>query len=123
MTISGLTGKDVSILVSDPWEFVTEHGAGPVSAKILQTGPHSRGADTDAMLVRFDKPVTFRNLHCEYFIAAPRLETDSLEALAKGTEMHCNLTRIPEEQAVSHTPFDLSSWRGGIALIGTIRIS
>jgi hypothetical protein len=121
MTKAALEGLEVIIVVSDPWEFGTAHGSGPFLATVLQVGPKHWDSGTDAILLRLETPLVYEGITCEYFIASPRLDGGDIKALARGTEVDCTLTRIPADRAMSANPFDLSWWRGGIGLVGSLR--
>lgn len=121
MPVVDLIDMEVDITVSDPWDFGTEHGTGPFTGKVLQTGSNYWVSGEDAILLQVEPPLAYRGTTCEYFVATPRLITSSLPSLTNGYQVECNLTRIPEGQAISANPFDLSWWRGGVGLIGTLR--
>jgi hypothetical protein len=88
---------------------------------VLQGGPDPWGTDNDALLLQLKESLTFQGVLCAYFIATPRYEKEDLGALMAGTQVNCNLTRIPEKRATSTTPFDLSWWRGGVGLLATLQ--
>jgi len=105
--------KQVLIKVSDPWDLGIQINWQPFSASIV-----SGSDDTDTVLLRLDRPFTFKGITCEYFIASPRLEGFHMSNLDSGKEVFCGMTRITEEQAKSETPMDLSRWRGGLGIVG-----
>ena len=116
-----LIGIKVSIVISDPWDFITEQGEGPITGKIIKVGANSWKPGQDAILIHIDTPLKFKGVCCEYFIATPRHELESIAALKDGNAIVCNFARIPSDKANSNNPFDLSWWRGGIALVGTLQ--
>jgi hypothetical protein len=59
----------------------------------------------------------------EYFVAATRYEGDNLLDLLRGKAVVCNLTAIPSSQALSAAALDLTAWRGGLVLVGTLEIA
>ena len=108
-------GIRVEVMVSDPWDFVTAHGAGPFFGKITHV-------ETAAVLVHMDVPLQDANRAYEYVVAVSRLEVDDLADLAvRGACVGCNLVGISAEAAQAESPCDLSNWRGGLALIAGIR--
>lgn len=126
MEPSVLTGMNVSIVVSDPWEFGEEQGNGPFTGKILGVGPdywarEYNSGEKEALLLQLAFPLTFEGVMCEYFIVTSRHETEQVGSLSNGAEVHCALTRISKEHATSLDPFDLDAWRGGIALLATVK--
>lgn len=120
--MSELEGLRVNLSVSDPWDFGTIHGTGPFSAQVLkECSPEGQRAC--AILIKLDKPLKYKDLRCEYFVASPRLERDSLDNIQQGVSVGCGLTCISEEHAKSPDPFDLSWWRGGVGLIADLSIA
>jgi hypothetical protein len=117
---AGLEGSAVSIVVSDPWEFGTEHGTGPFEATIvlIEPDPNPPGRDP-AALIQLRTALKFAGTSCEYFVAQPRHEGTSLGDLFHGP-LNCNLTAISSERATGASPLDLSWWRGGVVLLGSM---
>lgn len=121
MNHAPLVGMEVMIIVSDPWDFGTVHGTGPFFGEVLQTGPGHNRPGKLAILFRLKTPLLYQGTSCEYFVASPRHEGEDIQSLGQGKEVSCALTMIPPRQATVLNPFDLSWWRGGIGLIGTLR--
>lgn len=120
-TSLSLVGLPVKITVSEPWEFGTMHGTGPFAGQVLLVGSDpNRSEKRTAALVRLDKPLIFENVTCEFFVAQPRLKNQSIEAITAGAPVECGLTCISTERARSADPLDLSWWRGGVGLTGTL---
>jgi hypothetical protein len=119
-SIRDLKGLTVEITVSDPWEFVTEHGSGPFAAAVVAAA-QGAGSSQDLMLLRLAVPISHGSAICEYFVAGERSDHDRLADLLRDKAINCTLTRVPPEQALTNSPVDLSWWRGGIALLGSVR--
>lgn len=105
--------KCIYVKVSDPWELGEALHWQPLSAAIVSI-------ENESALVRLDSPFEFKNTVCEFFVASPRHEGDAMSDLIAGRPLFCGMTRISPEQAESSRPHDLSSWRGGIAMIATL---
>lgn len=99
--------------ISDPWELGEALKWQAFDASIISV-------EGDDVLIRLLKPFVYKGVICEFFIASPRHEGDQVACLANGKSLFCGMTHIPPEQANSNRPFDLSSWRGGIAVIGNL---
>ncbi len=113
-TTKGLTGKRIEIVVSDPWDFVTDNGSGPFAAVVERV-------EGDAILIRLDSVVTSGGQAFEFFVVTPRSESDDLADLGlAGRTVNCNLAAISDDAARSEHPCDLGSWRGGLGLLGSI---
>jgi len=121
MATKNLIGSDIELIVSDPWEFCSVHGTGPFLAKVTKVGRDSQIPTKEAIQIRFSTPLPYKGMLCEYFITSPRLESGDLGDLVYDREVFCSLTAISADRANSPDPFDLSWWRGGIGLIGTMR--
>lgn len=120
-TTSDLKGLPVEITVSDPWEFVTEHGSGPFAAAVVAVGHDTKASSQDLLLLKLVTPISHRGTICEYFVAGERSDRDRLADLLRGKTINCTLTRVSAEHALTNNPVDLSWWRGGIALLGSVQ--
>jgi len=110
----------VELSVSDPWEWSIEVESDPLIAMVEDWQTDDDG-EVVAVLIRLQTPQMFKGTRCEYFIAQTRYIGQSLAAIPAGDSVSCCLIWISEDKASSETPFDLTSWRAGIALIATVR--
>ena len=124
-----LVGAKVQVLVSDPWEFVTEVRAESISTIIEQVSiridaKHDEFSELESILIRILEPFAYRKMKFEFFIASPRHFENGLQALNNGGDIPFNFLRIPELEAKSNNPFKADNdWRGGQeGLIGTLKI-
>ena len=122
MVDGGLVGRRLNVVVSDPWEFGTQHGDQPRLAVVMQAGvtANGSGGQSDALLLRWVEPVVYQGVECEFFVATARDRSEGFDELERGP-VSLNLTRISSAQAAGDTPLDLSWWRGGVALLGDVR--
>ena len=111
--MSSLLHSNISIRISDPWELGEALRWEPINAEII-------GVNGDDILIQLLKPFDFKGTSCEFFIASPRHEGDHAVELLNVGSLFCGMTRITTNQARSNNPFDLSNWRGGIAIIGNL---
>lgn len=109
----------VTIKISDPWELGESRKWQPFEGYILDT---KDDGFCKSLLIKLLEPFEYKKVNCEYFVANPRHEGDSYNDLLRGKSIFSSLTRIPSENADSENPFDLSWWRGGVALIGGIEV-
>ena len=116
----GLQGLRLKIIVSEPWDFGDIQGCGPFVGEVLKEHDSGDGKECEAVLIKLEKPLTYKDSKCEYFVGAPRHEGSALTDLLNGATITCGLTHISEDSANSDNPFDLSQWRGGIGLIGDL---
>jgi hypothetical protein len=114
-------GSVVTLMVSDPWDFGTEHGNGPFLAAVVGLESKGEGSAGAQALLRLQTALDFEGVNCEYLIARARHQGDSIRDIVS-RPVFCNLTVIPSERALSATPFDLSWWRGGVGLIATVSL-
>jgi len=108
-----LSTSKVVMRISDPWELGEALKWEALDAEIISV-------IGDNILIRLLKPFVYRETRCEFFVASPRHEGDHIEALSNDKTLFCGMTRVTPEQANSNNPFDLSRWRGGVALIGNL---
>lgn len=111
-----LEGKRIFLMVSEPWRFGTLYGCGPFEAKVISERD-------DALIIQLTHPVHFDEQNCEYFIAQPRYDEKLRLKLQGSGSIIVGLTHITSEIALGPHPFDLSSWRGGVGLIGSLHIT
>jgi|HubBroStandDraft_2_1064218.scaffolds.fasta_scaffold50688_2 hypothetical protein len=98
-----LTGATVGIVPIEPWDFVTENGQGPFTARVLKTTPTS-GETERAVLLRLDSPLQFNGVMCKYFVGRPRHERGPATEILSNRPTAFNLTCIPEDRATERTP-------------------
>ena len=113
--VEGLVGKAIEIIVSDPWDFVTDHGGGPFAAVVDRI-------ESDRLLVHLDLSIEYGGQAFDYLVVSPRAECDDIADLAvAGRTINCGLVGVSSGAARSNHPCDLESWRGGLALLGSIK--
>lgn len=118
-----IEGMSVAIMVSDPWDFGTIHGNGPFYGKILKVGkitPEEGWGFALAALIRLNAPLKTKGAEDEYLVASPRFKGYEINAIGMGERVDCGMVRISSERATSSNPFDLSWYRGGHGLDGTV---
>ena len=116
-----LVDLPIKITVSEPWEFGTLHGTGPFAGRVLYLASDpNRSEKRAAALIRLDKPLLFEGVTCEFFVAQSRLKNQSIETITNGVPVECGLTCVSSEHARSANPLDLSWWRGGVGLTGSL---
>ncbi len=61
-----VTGRALSLFVSDPWDFGTEHGTGPFKSAVVGRSEH-------ALLLKLIEPFAYANEMWAFLAATPRL--------------------------------------------------
>jgi hypothetical protein len=99
----------VELVISDPWEWQTELGPGPLVAEIVDRSE-------DYSLFRLATPVTFQGRQVELLVAAPRHQGQVWNELAEGQS-------VPASFAFADTDreWQTTATRHGVDLIGAIR--
>jgi len=113
-----MSNARLTITVSDPWEFGEALKWRPLQGELLRLVNDERGGQA---LVKLDEPFEYGGTVCCYLIASPRHVGAEMATLSAGKTVLCGVTGISEQQAESSNPFDLSTWRGGIAFIGDVK--
>jgi hypothetical protein len=120
-------GQTIEILISEPWELGESMSWRALVGQIEAIGTGRRsaaGASFDpTIMVRVQEPFAYRDQICEWLVGSPRYEDETASAksqLADGQTF--NFVRIPAERAQSSDPLDITWWRGGVALIGKVRL-
>lgn len=111
--MKALLNTKVTMRISDPWELGEALKWEAFDAEVIL-------ASDDTLLIRLLDPFVYHGTDCEFFVASPRHQGDHVEQLRNGKTLFCGLTRITSEQAKSNDPFNLTKWRGGIAIIGNL---
>jgi hypothetical protein len=106
--------KTIEIIVSDPWEFGTEHGVGPFQCELLSM--EGKGGPAYAQLA---DPITIHKISCRYVEVSPRLACDSLQDVFKGREVGANFVFGKDEDAV-RSPWNSS--KAPFGAIGSVRM-
>jgi hypothetical protein len=102
----------VVLRLSDPWELGEALGWPAIRGTVTHR-------DDSAWLVEIDKPFTYATAEFRFLVVSQRLQGSPL-ASATTEAVPCNMTLTTTERAFSESPCDLSWWRGGYAMIGTM---
>ena len=84
---TALLGRIVELVVTDPWEFGTQHGTGPFRGRVIGV------ADT-ALAIRLEKSITFAGVTFDTVVALPRLAGASFAQLLEGRKVGSNATPV-----------------------------
>jgi hypothetical protein len=101
------------IKLSDPWEMGEALGWPAIPGTVV----HS---DAASWLVELDQPITYANADYRFLVVSSRHEGMPL-AKAALEDVPRNMVRTTAERASSESPCDVSWWRGGHAMIGSVR--
>jgi hypothetical protein len=113
-----LIGEALAFQASDPWDAVTVLGDGVLLLTVRQVGQDFDSPTREALLLSMDPPVEIRGQSCRHFVASSRYEGKEIHGILAGERIIVAVTHIPDDRMAN--PFDLSWWRGGVALIGTL---
>lgn len=114
-TKTRLVGLRLRFIVSEPWEFEAKNGFCSLDGKVVR-------ANDEALMFQSDKKVIVGTGAYDTFICSARLECGFLDMLTHGNDLWCSATGLPQEKINSSDPFDLSWWRGGGGVIGTLSV-
>ena len=104
----------VKLQLSDPWKMGEALGWQPFTGLVSDlTG--------DSWLVELDEPFDYAGTRYQYMVISARHESKPLTMATSGA-VPCNMIRTAAERAVSDNPCDISWWRGGHAMIGTVSL-
>ena len=116
--MNAMNNARLTITITDPWELGEALKWQPLQGELLGLMPSDRGGQA---LIKLDEPFEYRGTVCRHVIASPRHVGVEMASLSDGKTVLCGVTGISEQQAESSKPFDLSSWRGGVAFIGDVK--
>lgn len=113
--------RRVYIRLSDPWDLGKALGWRQLEGSIVNI-KFDDGLPV-SVLVKLSESFNYKDTDCEYFIVSKRLKDGDFGAFAHGSALFSAMTRIPSSQVSADDPFDLSYWRGGVAIIGEIELT
>jgi hypothetical protein len=105
----------VELRISDPWELGEYLGWRTLESLVLRE-------DRDAWLVELVQPFRYHDGEYRYIVVESRHQGTELSQIYGGAEISCNVTVTTAERAKSDQPCDISWWRGGHAMIGSVCI-
>jgi hypothetical protein len=118
MSLQNFVGRQVVVIVSDPWDFCSQHGTGPFSMAV-------EGASGDELLLRLANGLTYKGVVFDRMVATARHADDRLLMIANRDGVSVNLTPVPS-LATSPQADDAfgraARWRGW-HLIGMVSAS
>lgn len=108
-----MIGMKLLFTVAEPWVFETNNGFSSFEVII-------EAVKGSSLLLKANDPI--RVDKCEYrmLVCSPRLEGVQIDEIVVGTSISCSVTCLSNERASQSNPFDLSWWRGGGALLGSV---
>lgn len=108
---SNAVGRSAEVIVTDPWEFMTELGTEPLKGRV--TSFEETEGRVIRIVVELVTPVTYRGRRVEIVSATPRhRDAPNAEAVLKGAGIPANMEGTLTAFAEHHP----------IALVGEIRI-
>ena len=102
----------VVLKLSDPWEMGEALRWTAISGSVVHI-------DHGCWLIEIDRPFVYDSAEYRFLVVSPRHEGKSL-SMAVSDSIPCNMIRTTPEHASSKSPCDVSWWRGGHAMIGSI---
>jgi len=106
--------------ISDPWDLGEQLGWPTLEATIVNV--KDEGSLPISIAIKLTNPFVYKDTRCKFFIVSPRLERNDFSQLNKKQSVFSGFTRVSSDQIAADDPFDLSHWRGGVALIGSIEL-
>ena len=122
-SLSSLRGRTIAVSISEPWDLAGAAGTEPLLAEVIGGGPGTGQGGEASILIRLKRPFSHEGVEQGYFVGSTRYEGDNLLDLLRGKAVVCNLTAVSASQAQSAAPLDLTAWRGGLALVATLKIA
>ena len=109
----GLIGSHIRVTVSDPWEFQVENGSASFNA-IVEREKEA------AMLIRADTPIKSGEIVSTYWLITSRHKDSDFLSLSAEVPLACNGIPVPQKHFKEAQNLDMSWWRGGGAVVGSI---
>src|SRR5690348_13885443 len=122
MVAPDVVAREAELVASDPWDFVAPGGGVVFRAVVVEATAADCAPQPEAVLIRLEPPVSWRDYAVEYLVARRRRGGGLLVDLSAGKTVDINCIGITADQADGPTPFDTSAWRGGVGIIGGLRL-
>lgn len=106
--------KKLVLMVSDPWDFEVENGFTSFEVRVERVSE-------EKFLLKSETPVEVDGSFFRWFVCSPRFDGAKVSELQSGA-LDCSVICLDDEKVLGEAPFDLSWWRGGGALIGTLKV-
>lgn len=116
MGLSNVLGATLEIAIADPFEL-----SGTVSAQVAAIDDFASGAERERILAALATPLHWAGATYEYVVVERRSAPGLVDELGLGQAIEINGygTLSPDSPA----PWGVEKWRGGLALLGTARVS
>ena len=105
----------VTLSLSDPWDLGEALGWPTLVATVVHRS-------TEAWLVELAQPFTHSGVEYRFLVVSAR-HADNTLADSASRRVPCNIVRTTPDRASEADPCDLSWWRGGGSMIGSIAAS
>ena len=102
--------RAIEIMVSDPWEFGSEHGVGPFRAGLYRVTPNAAYA---CLL----EPIVICGVPCRFVKISPRLSNDSIDSLLNGKLLGANFVFGEDDASLSEPWNSAKAPFGGIGSV------
>jgi hypothetical protein len=109
-------GLVVRIVVSDPFE-LTERA---IEAEVVTSGIAADAPDKLSVLFRAHEPIQFHGRSWEYLVGRSAVAMRDLSDLATNVIVDAAIVAVPNARVTATNPLDLSWWRGGLAIRGSV---
>lgn len=120
--IASLIGRDVLVVVSDPWEMVDEAKSNRLEGTIATAQPFSEMVERESILVDLTAPVVSRSTTYRSLLLEARHGEGLVDLLSERDDVQCNFVGITERQRNRPDVLDMTAWRGGLAGIAALRL-
>jgi hypothetical protein len=108
-----IAGQIVQLHVSDPWEFGSECGVGPFTARVVDVREAS-------LLLSLEPPIPFRSAQLRSVLVRPRHVGATVDAINSSAGLAANCAFFPG-QFGSHSEIGDAAKKGMVPVIGSVR--
>ncbi len=127
MAQADIRGQEIEIPISEPWDLGEHLSWQALRGRIEAIGEPNPDehylTEGPVLLVRLEEPFVYRNQTCEWFVGTPRYGDDDVSTPVQSVHDRVfSFVRIPKERALSNDPLDITWWRGGVSLMGRLRL-
>jgi len=100
--VNSRDGRALDIMLSDPWDFVTDHGSGPlrcywvaIECSESDSSPVADYGDSRKIYARLVEPMLIAGSKCEYVQISRRYAHDSIDGVFEGAKVSAGFVFSP----------------------------
>ena len=122
MSEASLVGRSGTLVVSEPWDISGEGDGTHLSVCVKDVHSRSVSGEPERLLLALDSPVLYRQLTIRFLVLSPRDPNGVIADLLQGTSLESVAVGVTDDMASQEAPWGADEWRGGLGIVGNLRL-